>query len=218
MTVFPIPILNPYSPAFRSRGFTLLEMIVVVFIIGIIISFATLSVGTGHGRIVQDEVRRLQSLMTLASEEAVLQTQEIALEVYRNGYRFMSLVQMEQAWEWRPIQEDSTFRARCLPEGMEFEAEIEGLGAALERVDCAQFAAPPTDDKDKAEGTEQAAAKSKLEDEKEPPRIFLLSSGEMTPFEILFKLPDEKKTYLRLVGELTGKMTTRTPEDDKKRS
>jgi general secretion pathway protein H len=203
------------APSARhARGFTLFEMVVVVFIIGVIVSFTTLSVGVSTTRVVQEEVQRLQRLMTLASDESVLQTQELALEVYRNGYRFMQLVQAQQSWSWEPLAEDAVFRPRCLPEGMQIEAEIEGVGASLERVDCAQFSAPPEkEDADKDVATIQ---KSRLDEDKEPPRIFVLSSGEMTPFELKVSLPDDK-TYLRLVGELTGKMTTRTPDDDKQR-
>mgnify|MGYP000082405107 CR=1 FL=1 len=51
-----------------------------------------------------------------------------------------------------------------------------------------------------------------------PPRIFLLSSGEMTPFELTLSLPD--KTSARLAGELTGKLTQPASDekDEKKRS
>jgi len=198
----------------RSAGFTLIEMMVVIFIIGIVASFATLTVGQSQTRVLQDEMKRLQSLLTLGSDEAVLQTEEFALEVYRNGYRFMHLEQAQQQWEWQPVQDNAIFRARCFPDGVELAAEIEGTPAVLERLDCAAAAAAADAEKNKEE---KFASDTLKKPEDVPPRIFLLSSGEMTPFELTLSLPD-KKSSSRLVGELTGKLTLPTPDDDKKRS
>ena len=195
----------------HCKGFTLIELMVVIFIIGIISSFATLSVGQSHTRVLQDEVKRMQSLLTLASDEAVLQSEELAIEVYRNGYRFMFLAQSKDAWEWQPVQDNAIFRARCFPEGVELAAEIEGRSAALEHFDCTVAATDP----EKVKEEKPASNKfSKADDV--PPRIFLLSSGEMTPFNLTLSLPD--KSSLRLVGELTGKLTQPAPGDDKKPS
>jgi general secretion pathway protein H len=197
----------------RCAGFTLIEMMVVIFIIGIVASFATLTVGQSQTRILQDEMKRLQSLLTLGSDEAVLQTEEFALEVYRNGYRFMHLEQAQQQWEWQPVQGNAIFRARCFPDGVELAAEIEGTPAVLERLDCAAESAKADQEKVKEESS--ATNKSSTPEDL-PPRIFLLSSGEMTPFELTVSLPD--KTNSRLVGELTGKLTLPAPGDDKKHS
>ena len=188
---------------------------VVIFIIGIVASFATLSVGQSHTRVLQDEVKRLQSLLTLGSDEAVLQSEELAIEVYRNGYRFMHLEQSKDEWQWQPIQDNAIFRARCFPEGVELAAEIEGTPTLLEHFDCAADAAKKVDVEKNAKDEISVTDKfSKPEDV--PPRIFLLSSGEMTPFELTLSLPD--KSSSRLVGELTGKLTQPAPGDDKKRS
>ncbi len=198
----------------RTRGFTLIEIIVVIFIIGIVVSFATLSVNVSTTRVVPSEVQRLESLMALASDEAVLQTQEMALEVYRNGYRFMELMQADQSWKWQPLQDDAQFRPRCFPEGVTMEAVIEGLEAPLDTVDCTKFTAPADETSSEEKATVQ---KSRLDEDKEPPRVFLLSSGEMTPFDLKVAMQGEKKNYLHLVGDLTGKIVTRTPDEDEKR-
>ena len=194
-------------------GFTLIELMVVIFIIGIVASFATLSVGQSHARVLQDEVKRLQSLLTLASDEAVLQSEELAIEVYRNGYRFMQLAQAKDEWEWQPVQDNAIFRARCFPEGVELAAEIEGMPTLLERFDCAAEAAKADEEK----VTEEKSVTNKFSKADDvPPRIFLLSSGEMTPFNLILSLPD--KSSSRLVGELTGKLTQPAPGDAKKPS
>ncbi len=199
----------------HCAGFTLIEMMVVIFIIGIVAGFATLSVGQSQTRVLDDEVKRMQSLLRLIGDEAVLQSEEFAIEVYRNGYRFMHLAQALEEWEWQPVQDNAIFRARCFPEGLELAAEIEGTPSVLERFDCSAQAAKAG--AEKAQEEISAADKFRKADDV-PPRIFLLSSGEMTPFELTLSLPD--KSSSRLVGELTGKLTQPTSgaKDDKKRS
>ncbi len=201
----------------RCAGFTLIELMVVIFIIGIIAGYATLSVGQSHTRVLQDEIKRLQSLLTLAGDEAVLQSEELAIEVYRNGYRFMHLEQVEQEWEWQPVLDNAIFRVRCFPEGIELGAQIEGTPAVLEQLDCAAEAAKSDKEKN-PDGIkdEKSVTNKSTKPEDIPPRIFLLSSGEMTPFELTLSLPD--KSSLRLAGDLTGKLTQPVPGDAKKQS
>jgi len=189
---------------------------VVITIIAIIAGFATLSVGQSPGRIVQDEAHRLRSLLTLAGEEAVMQSEELAVEVFANGYRFLALNQAAQSWQWQVISDNPIFRARCFPQDIALEAEIEGAPAPLEKLDCAaeaQRAVPKDADPNKQTATETKTAADK--DEKIPPRVFLLSSGEMTPFEFTLTLPDKSNAQY-LSGELTGKLDVRSPDDKKK--
>ena len=84
----------------------------------------------------------------------------------------------------------------------------------LERFDCAAEAAKV--DAEKKDNEEKSVATKFSKDEDVPPRIFLLSSGEMTPFNLTLSLPD--KTSSHLEGDLTGKLTQSAPGDDKKPS
>ena len=93
-------------------GFTLIEIIVVVFIIGITITFATLSVSQHSDRYIEEEAKRLHHLLRLASEEAVFRSQELSLLLTSTGYKFASL----QGPKWEPITDDSFFREREFPD------------------------------------------------------------------------------------------------------
>jgi len=70
-------------------GFSLLELLVVVFIIGILATMFTLSVGvTGADQELEREVDRLRAVLELASQEAIMQGREIGMRFYRDGYEF----------------------------------------------------------------------------------------------------------------------------------
>ena len=109
----------------RLTGFTLLELLVVLVIVGITLSFAVLSLGLRSDKdIVLEESRRLTALMQLASEEAVLQGRELAMQFEGNDYRFLIL----EKDRWQVIETDKLFRQRSLPEGLQAELVVEGIG------------------------------------------------------------------------------------------
>jgi general secretion pathway protein H len=152
------------------RGFTLLELLAVLFIIGIIVSFAGLSVSQHSSRTLQDEAERIHSLLRLASEEAVLQGRELAVQFTRQDYRFMT----SDGAQWAPIEDDKLLRARELPPGMEVELQLEGV-------------------------------KADFGNEENPPRIFILSSSEMTPFVLTLRMADGEAYAVE--GGLNGDLT-----------
>ena len=167
-----------FSPrAQKSQGFTLLELLAVISIIGIIVSFATISVGQNNSRVVQDEAERLMGLVRLAGEESVLQGRELALEFSRDKYRFLELT----TEDWQPVEEDKLFRERPLPAGLRLKLIVEG-----EEAD--------------------------FNDKENPPKIFMLSSGELMPFQLTLSI-DDGEEYL-LEGFFNGKLLLTRNHDD----
>ena len=162
-----------------ARGFTLLELLVVVLIIGITLGLVVPTLHPDRERRLDEEGRRLVALIRLAGEEAVLQDREFALELAPHGYRFLTL---EEDKGWIPVQ-DPVLRPRQLPEPLRLEVFFAG-----ERFD---FLAA---------------------EEEENPRLYILSSGEATPLEIL--LSSEEETHnLRVVVDITGKVRLEGPRE-----
>ncbi|MDX9739846.1 MAG: type II secretion system minor pseudopilin GspH [Gammaproteobacteria bacterium] len=105
----------------HEGGFTLLEVLIVVLIVGIVSGLAVIAVRDDPGERVATEAQRLSALLTLASQESVLQSRELAVEFGRDGYRF--LVLEEDGWT---EHDDPVFRARTLPDNITLQPVIEG--------------------------------------------------------------------------------------------
>ena len=168
----------------RVAGFTLIEVLVVLVLIGIIISFAVLKVG-GDQR--ADELNRaartFAAVLELASDTAISRGEEWGVRVDSEGYRFLVLGQDEQDKEkrekWIDVENDPVFRSRAWERGMRVELELEGRDAVLEDA-----------------GEEQ-----------DKPSILLLSSGEMTPFIATFSAP-ETEARAQVEGDALGNLET----------
>lgn len=165
----------------HTGGFTLLEILVVLFIIGIVVSFAVLTVGdrVAADRL-QREAERLQALLDIAAEEAVLFGVEIGLDISGPGYRFLRLA--PDGWE--ALGGDGPLRPRELPEGAELR---------LTRED---------DDQSRYDRL-TAGADEEDEDSGPRPEVLFLSSGEVTPFELVLRGYGLRYVY---TGALTGEI------------
>ncbi len=86
----------------RSAGFTLLELLVVLFIIGVVASIVIVSiVGSDHKSIVRHEADRIVRTIELARREATLRNELWGVVLDTNQYE---LRQYEfQSEEWLPI-------------------------------------------------------------------------------------------------------------------
>lgn len=113
---------NTISIKQQHSGFTLLELLVVLFIIGISVTFATLSFS---GRAMDDrldnEARRLQEIMRLAAEEALLQGVEIGMRGQDGEYGFLVIAENG----WAPYEGDTPLKPHRLPEGITLEVTVE---------------------------------------------------------------------------------------------
>src|SRR5580704_17498780 len=88
-----------------AGGFTLIEILVVVVIIGVLSAGLLLSVSlTGRDRDLEKESDRLVALLNYAREQSELQTREYGLIFQDDNYEFVSY-DMHRAI-WRSVFED----------------------------------------------------------------------------------------------------------------
>lgn len=174
--------VNMFRLSYKVNGFTLIEIMVVMIIIGVILTFTTLSIGDGGAsQKLEQEAQRLASLLTMASTFSILQSKEMGVSFDIDSYHFCVF----QEQRCQPIRDD-IFRPRKLPPFLQMELHLEGEPIVLNvwEKNAPQY----------------------------PPQLLLLSSGEFTPFEAIFSVKSNETPPYRLVGTATGKMSIQQDE------
>lgn len=167
----------------RQGGFTFLEILAVIVIIGITITFASLALSSrAADERLATEADRLHALLSLAAEEAIVQGEQIGLLLAADGYAFYHLE--ENQWT---AYEQGALHERILPEGMRLYLADDGREAVQIPVHKNSSKNP---DKDKKVIT---------------PQILLLSSGEITPFVLQLRA-EHIKAYYQAEGNITGEI------------
>jgi len=95
----------------KIKGFTLLELLVVLLIFGLVMTYTSISIYENDGRKLQTEAKRLASLFRLAREEAILKNTPIAVHINDHEYEFF--IKIEE--KWHPIKKDNFLRKRKFP-------------------------------------------------------------------------------------------------------
>ncbi len=157
----------------RQNGFTLLEVLVVILMIGIVLGIAVINLPRDNRDHLAIEAERFDALIGLASQQAVIGNRELALALTTNGYRFLS---QDDKGDWQPIT-TGVLRPRTLPEEISLDIRLEGVKLQPAGAD-----------------EEQAAG-----------QIYLLSSGEITPFELTLQTTGEAAQTFRITVTIDGR-------------
>ncbi|MFZ0499277.1 MAG: prepilin-type N-terminal cleavage/methylation domain-containing protein [Steroidobacteraceae bacterium] len=121
------------SRASRHAGFTLLEILVVVLIIGILTAGMLLSLNfAGKDTELETESKRLLSLMNYARDQAELQTRDFGIYFGQHGYEFV--VYDVRTGTWRTVDEDDALRERAMPSGLDFQLVVDARPIVLEEA------------------------------------------------------------------------------------
>jgi general secretion pathway protein H len=172
----------------RSAGFTLIEILVTIIIIGVIVSAATLSMGVlGRDSEVEDQSRRFWAVLRQAREESEIQGLDVGVQLTPTEYAFQRFDQRNTLWQ--PIEFDKLYAPRKLPEGLRLRVWIDGREIVLkpppkqsERKDLLKESKDLFKEaKDQNGDGKPDIDRSKLPP---PPQIVVLASGEIMPFEM----------------------------------
>ena len=167
-----------------SAGFTLVEILVVVVIIGIVTIGALISMGfMGGDRELQDETERVRALMTYVQEQAELQTREYGLYCENNSYQFVAFDNRRQLWT--KVPEDDVLRTRRLPEGIDLHLKVEAREVVLgKRPDPSDLT----------------------------PHVMIFSNGDLTSFQLTLARATPHKQLI-VTADDQGKIVTQDPDE-----
>lgn len=139
----------------RIRGFTLLEVLVVLLIIGLIASIVVLNVfGSNHKTELRSEAFQISRSIEFARRQATIRNEIWGVRIQTHQYEFVKFDFESQSWDSAATVQQ---RASQLPQ--EYSLSIEA-----------------------ADDAEVMLAGDKLFEE--VPEILIEPSGEITPFEI----------------------------------
>tara|TARA_B100000497_G_scaffold15878_1_gene18375 strand:- start:469 stop:1044 length:576 start_codon:yes stop_codon:yes gene_type:complete len=165
-------MLDSWSPSRfnQALGFTLVEILVVLIIVSVMSGIVVTSLPSSfQNSDFDEESLRLKTVIELIREESLTRASEYGLNTDKDNYSFFVYNEIEQNWtqlNTKPYAEHK------LGYGILLKTTIEDNELIL------------TDEEDEESSVPNA------------PRILLLSSGEMTPFEITIALGRDKTRTL----------------------
>ena len=139
----------------------------------------------GGGRQLDEEMRRFTALVDLAGEEATLQGRDLGLHIDDDRYTFYVFDPDQQTWQTLPEE----LRERVLPEGIRLLLVLEGRPVTLK-----SDAAKDDDNKDTSDTNADLGP---------VPQILVLSSGELTPFQLTME-SDNVDYHYEITGQPFG--------------
>jgi general secretion pathway protein H len=177
----------------RSKGFTLVEILVVVVIMAIVISIAILAIGTtGRDAQLDEESRRIEGLVGLLHERALLEGRDFGLRIEPSAYEFV--VYDAHRDRWTTFDQEHEFRHRDLPKGVSFQLELDSHVVVIKPIDRSLSTnAPPA------------------------PQLAIAASGEGTPFRLTL-LRQGTAARASVDGDALGKITHTSSNQPEKRT
>ena len=177
----------------RSKGFTLVEILVVIVIMAVVISITVLSVSsTGRDSQLDEESRRIEGLVGLLHERALLEGRDFGLRIEPAAYEFV--VYDTRRDRWMMLDQEREFRHRDLPKGITFQLQLDSQTVVIKPID-----------------------KNLSSGDLPNPQVAIAASGEGTPFRLTLQR-DATQAKASVDGDSLGKISRENSNKVEKRS
>jgi general secretion pathway protein H len=177
----------------RSKGFTLIEILVVMLIIAAVISLTVLSVNaTGRDSQLDEESRRIEGLVGLLHERALLEGRDFGLRIEPAAYEFVTYDGRHN--RWLLMDQEREFRHRELPKGISFQLQLDSQTVVIKAIDRNLTSGDPPG-----------------------PQVAIAASGEGTPFRLIL-LRDATQAKTVVDGDAMGKVSRQGSNKVEKRT
>lgn len=162
----------------RSRGFTLLEILVVLVIVAVMAGLLVIGLKDSPQQRVRREASDLAALINAASDEAVMRGVEFGLVIDDSGYQFVYFDPEKK--QWQPARERG-LAGHQFVESYAIDFAIDG-------------AAVDDNTRQRIQAFAQLSEEATLR-----PSLLILSSGELTPFRLTLRVDQEQP--VQLIGD-----------------
>jgi general secretion pathway protein H len=219
ITVSPFSLrqLKPISdivillPRVRNQGFSLIELLAVLLIIGLSISLISVNVGSNSQQQLRTEAKQFANNTALLAEEAVLANQQWGVDFFREyvdgverfGYRW--LVRNDD-WVWLKPDESGGESEFFFSVGVGLRLELESVDRE-QTIELKQKIVDPTTAPLDIVNERGVIERGQLE-----PELWLLSSGEMTVFSLFLFDEESGETRVEVVGDELGRVYIETQD------
>lgn len=177
-----------------QRGFTLLEVMLVIMLMALIVSQVRLpNLLESTAEQVELHTQKFAAKVDLASEYAVLNNALLGVAVAPNAYQFM----LYDGQQWQVVDTEP-LQSVELPESYQLELQLDGLDWQQQNIlSSVEFIDEDTLEKQQKEGMPEF------------PQVFILPSGEISPFQLAFIYDDgfEDAIEYRALGHFTSPIT-----------
>ena len=185
----------------KTKGFTLLEVLVVIALIGLIVSVVQFNFsGKRPEDTLKKESYQFAALFESAANYGLLNNIELGLYIDENSYRFLGY----DGVRWSALPEQEWLASQKLPEGVIFKLVLDDLPIEEPLLFDSSVFKVKEEEYLSFNAIEQAkkAKKEKLL----LPQVYILSGGDITPFSLTFYFTEEASRYDDL-SELAYRVT-----------
>lgn len=182
------------------KGFTLIEVMLVLLLMGIAAGYVVFNAfGASKSDLLKSQAQRLQVIVDMASDFAVLNQQQLGIRVEQedNAYFF---VYLDEDNEWQRLEGEKIYDTYTLPEPFTFTLNLDDLPWDTEDrlFDRDIF------DENLSVSSDGVDIGSDEDKKLPPPQILIMSSGDITPFTLTFNYEgdfDDEPVYFTLLNK-----------------
>lgn len=181
---------SSYAQSIQTKGFTLLEILVVIALIGLIISSVQLNFSVKRP---EDTLKKtgleFTELFESAANYGLLNNIELGLYIDKNSYRFLGF----DGIKWSDIAEQDWLGTQELPEGVTLKLVLDDLPIEEPLLFDSSVFKGDSDEYLSFKAIEEA--KKAKEEKRFLPQVYILSGGDITPFSLTFHFTEEASRY-----------------------
>ena len=178
-------------------GFTLLEVMLVLVLMGMVSIgvVMTLPSSVGLDKDSQWHAQRFSSLLQLAQDHALISNNELGIEFGEQEYRF-AFYELKSK-KWRPLLNARVNDHIKIPDSISSEYSLAGsVWDEIEQEDDDPFL-------EKKYLVEIEGQETEVDIN---PQVFIMSSGEVTPFSYLFYSAESQRNRVTVTVSMSGQI------------